>query len=56
MILEEHGYTCEEGILYFSSSKERVRVAFDEELRNLTLSAIRYLLGDLQEVPGFTTR
>lgn len=40
MILEEHGYTCDEGILYFSSSKERVRVAFDEELRNLTLSAI----------------
>ncbi|MGH8308849.1 MAG: CRISPR-associated protein Cas4, partial [Steroidobacteraceae bacterium] len=26
MILEEHGYACEEGILYFVESRERVRV------------------------------
>lgn len=40
MILEEHGYTCPEGVLYFSASKERVRVEFDEDLRNRTLAAI----------------
>jgi CRISPR-associated endonuclease Cas1/CRISPR-associated protein Cas4 len=39
LILREHGYTCEEGVLYFAGSKERVRVVFDEELHNQTLSA-----------------
>lgn len=43
LILEEHGYTCEEGILYFAESKERVTVKLDEELRNKTLSAINGL-------------
>lgn len=43
MILEEHGYTCEKGILYFAGSKEKVQVAFDEELRNRTLSAVNGL-------------
>ena len=27
LILEEHGYVCEEGILYFAESRERVRAA-----------------------------
>jgi CRISPR-associated endonuclease Cas1/CRISPR-associated protein Cas4 len=40
MILEEHGYICEEGVLYFAESRERVRVAFDEDLRALTRNAI----------------
>lgn len=40
LILEEHGYTCEEGILYFAASRERVSVAFDDELRALTQAAI----------------
>lgn len=43
MILEEQGYTCNEGLLYFVASKERVRVIFDDELRNSTLSAINGL-------------
>lgn len=43
MILEEHGYRCNEGVLYFSASKERVRVALDEDLRALTLAAINGL-------------
>jgi CRISPR/Cas system-associated exonuclease Cas4 (RecB family) len=33
LILEEHGYTCEEGVLYFAGSRERVRVRFDDDLR-----------------------
>lgn len=40
MILQEHGYVCEEGVLYFVESRERVTVAFDEELRALTQNAI----------------
>lgn len=40
LILEEHGYVCEEGVLYFAQSRERVRVPFDEELRALTHNAV----------------
>lgn len=40
LIFEEHGYTCEEGVLYFVQSRERVRVAFDKELRALTKNAV----------------
>lgn len=40
LILEEHGYTCNEGVLYFAESKERVPVAFDEELRTKTRAAV----------------
>ena len=40
MLLEEHGYRCPEGILYFAASRERVRVAFDDELREITLNAV----------------
>src|SRR3546814_8138036 len=45
LILEDEGYVCEEGVLYFVESRERVTVAFDEELRDLTLSAIHGLRG-----------
>lgn len=40
LILEEHGYTCDGGVLYFAESRERVKVAFDDELRELTRNAI----------------
>ncbi|HSH27689.1 MAG TPA: CRISPR-associated endonuclease Cas1 [Wenzhouxiangella sp.] len=43
LILEEQGYACDEGIIYFAESRERVRVVFDEELRQQTLSAINGL-------------
>jgi len=43
MILEDHGYTCKEGVLYFQGSRERVRVVFDEELKAATMSAINGL-------------
>lgn len=43
LILEQQGYTCQEGIIYFAESRERVRVVFDEELRQQTLSAINGL-------------
>lgn len=40
MLLEEHGYTCESGVLYYVQSRERVEILFDEELRALTGEAI----------------
>ena len=43
MILEEHGFRCETGILYYAGSRERVQVEFDQELRNMTLSAVNGL-------------
>jgi CRISP-associated protein Cas1 len=43
LILEDHGYTCDEGVIYFAESRERVRVVFDEALRAQTLSAINGL-------------
>ncbi|MBK8176001.1 MAG: CRISPR-associated endonuclease Cas1 [Rhodospirillales bacterium] len=40
LILEEQGYRCDEGVLYFYEGRERVRVAFDAELRARTREAI----------------
>lgn len=40
LILEEQGYRCDEGVLYFCESRERVRVPFDDELRAKTRTAI----------------
>lgn len=43
LILREHGYHCEGGVLYFAGSRERVQVDFDAELIELTLSSIHGL-------------
>ena len=53
LLLEEHGYTCSEGYLYFAGSRERVRVKFDEELRTLTLDSLKKLrtVVDAGEIP-----
>jgi CRISPR-associated protein Cas1 len=32
LLLRNHGYECDEGILFFVASRERVRVVFDDEL------------------------
>jgi CRISPR-associated protein Cas1 len=40
MILAEHGYQCEAGVLYFAASRERVRVEFTDDLRRLTRNTI----------------
>ncbi len=37
LLLREHGFTCDEGILYFAGSRERVVVRFDDELIDRTL-------------------
>ncbi len=43
LLLREHGFTCETGVLYFAGSRERVRVPFDDELSALTLRAMEGL-------------
>ena len=43
LLLEENGYQCSEGALYFAASRERVRVPFDEELRTLTHESLKGL-------------
>ena len=40
LLLQEHGYECSEGILYYAESRERVRVSFDDDLKSKTLSAV----------------
>ena len=40
LLLREHGFSCDRGIIYFVSSKERVPVLLDQELIVETLKAI----------------
>jgi len=40
LILEEHGYACNEGVLYFAKSRERITVPFDDELKQITRNEI----------------
>lgn len=41
LVLREHGFQCDEGILFFWETRQRVRIAFDDELVALTLETIR---------------
>lgn len=43
MLLEEHGYRVEEGAIYYVESRERVRVALDDDLRGATRAAVHGL-------------
>ena len=43
LLLREHGYTCDEGAIYYVAGKERVRVAFDDELLTMTRNAVSEL-------------
>lgn len=43
LLLREHGYKTDEGVIYFCASRERVKVPFDDELIEMTMSAIRSL-------------
>lgn len=40
LLLREHGFACDGGDIYFVASRERVPVAFDDDLINLTKTAI----------------
>jgi CRISPR-associated protein Cas1 len=43
LLLEEHGYRVEEAAIYYVESRERVRVALDQELRGATRAAVHGL-------------
>jgi len=43
LLLREAGYRCEEGVLYFAESRERVVVRFDESLVARTLELVEEL-------------
>lgn len=40
LLLREHGYECNEGVLYFVASKEKVRVRFTQPLVERTLTLV----------------
>jgi CRISPR-associated protein Cas1 len=40
LVLRENGYKCEEGIVYYAETRQRVRVAFDEGLMRETESIV----------------
>ncbi|WP_418139804.1 CRISPR-associated endonuclease Cas1 [Oceanimonas smirnovii] len=39
LLLRRQGYQCDEGILYYAGSRERVHVPFDDALINLTMKS-----------------
>ena len=43
LLLREHGYSCDEGVLYFAESNERRTVVFDDRLVARTLELIDQL-------------
>jgi len=45
LILREHGYECDRGVLYFAESRTRVEIPFDDELVALTRRAVEGLRG-----------
>ena len=45
LLLREHGYECDEGVLYFVGSRERVRIVSDDELVAATRQAVEGLRG-----------
>jgi len=40
LVLRENGFGCDEGVLFFWETRQRVRIAIDDSLIELTLSAI----------------
>ncbi len=40
LVLRENGFSCDEGILYFNSTRQRVRIPIDDELIQLTETTV----------------
>jgi len=49
LLLREHGYQCEHGVLYFAGSRTRVDVPFTPELQRRTLDLIAQAHGAARE-------
>jgi len=53
LVLRDNGYLCQEGILYYAQTKQRVRVAIDQALVDETLAAVAAAraAASLDEIP-----
>lgn len=49
LVLRENGFDCDEGVIYFAKSKERVTIPFDEALVRRTKELIEDLRGVTQQ-------
>jgi CRISPR-associated protein Cas1 len=49
MVLEENGYTCDQGTLYFVASHKRVAIPFSDELRARTLALLAEMRAAMAE-------
>lgn len=45
LVLRANGYRCEEGIVYYAKTKQRVRVGFDDELMKQTVATLQEARG-----------
>jgi CRISPR-associated protein Cas1 len=41
LLLREHGYRCEEGVLFYAATRQRVRIPFDDETLKEAADAVR---------------
>jgi len=53
LLLREHGYQCDHGVLYFHGSRTRVDISFDEDLEARTLHLIKqaHQAGQRRQLP-----
>ncbi|MGH7136009.1 MAG: CRISPR-associated endonuclease Cas1, partial [Pirellulales bacterium] len=53
LVLRENGYRCDEGVIYYVSTRQRVRVPIDQALVGETLDALRRAreLAEQQQMP-----
>ena len=51
IVLRENGYQCDEGVLYFHATRQRVRIAIDDELIRLTETTIRKAF-EIEDLPA----
>ncbi len=54
LLLREHGFSCDEGVLYFAKTKTRVTVRFDDALIARTLETVQaaLVLASQSQVPA----
>ncbi|TVP98923.1 MAG: CRISPR-associated endonuclease Cas1 [Planctomycetaceae bacterium] len=45
LVLRENGFVCDEGILYFNETRQRVRVPIDDDLVRKTIAAVELARG-----------
>lgn len=53
LVLRDNGYRCDEGVIYYVTTKQRVRVPIDDDLVGQTLDALRRAreLAEIKQLP-----